>query len=271
MALVQVSDHCWVSTSGFCQSNTVVIGGAGGVLLVDPGVMGSELAALADDLDAAGLVPVAGFSTHPHWDHLLWAAGLGSPPRWATSRAVAHARANHDDARAKADRQTTGNDLGLLGVLTPLPSGSTTVPWDGPVVQVVEHDGHAPGHAGLYVVADDLLVAGDMLSDVEVPLLDLKSGAADPLDDYRRGLSALESACGPGSRVLVPGHGSVATGPGVRARFVADRGYLDALAQGVDTHDTRLAPDAGYGSDWLPGEHQAQLDWCRIRQDLRGG
>jgi glyoxylase-like metal-dependent hydrolase (beta-lactamase superfamily II) len=259
-----------VSTSDFCQSNTVVVGGAGGALLVDPGVMGAELAVLADDLDRAGLVPVAGFSTHPHWDHLLWAARFGRPPRWATARAAAHARAHHDDATAKADRQTTGNDLDLLGALTPLQEGSTSLPWDGLVVQVVEHDGHAPGHAGLYVVDDDLLVAGDMLSDVEVPLLDLKSGAADPMRDYRRGLSALESV-GASCRVLVPGHGSVATGAEVEARFDRDWAYLDALASGSDGlagSDPRIGPDAGYGSDWLPAEHEAQLDWCRRHRDL---
>jgi hypothetical protein len=27
---------------------------------------------------------VAGFSTHPHWDHLLWHPRLGDVPRYAT-------------------------------------------------------------------------------------------------------------------------------------------------------------------------------------------
>ena len=32
---------------------------------------------------------VAGFSTHPHWDHLLWHARLGATPRYATARCAA--------------------------------------------------------------------------------------------------------------------------------------------------------------------------------------
>ena len=54
------------------------------MILVDPGIDGSELNQLADDLDGLGLPVVAGFSTHPHWDHLLWHSRFGDVPRYAT-------------------------------------------------------------------------------------------------------------------------------------------------------------------------------------------
>ena len=41
-------------------------------------VLGGELACLANDIRELGQPVVAGFSTHPHWDHLLWDAGLGA-------------------------------------------------------------------------------------------------------------------------------------------------------------------------------------------------
>jgi hydroxyacylglutathione hydrolase len=260
--LVQVSAHCWVRQSDFCQSSTVVVTGGEDVLVVDPGVTGVELTLLAHELKALGLTPTIGFSTHPHWDHMLWVRDLGDGPRWATPRAVEHAQAHLEDARAKAGRLAPGNEAGLIGQLTALPVGAETLQWSGPRLEVLEHDGHAPGHAALYLPDDGVLVAGDMLSDVEVPLLDLKSGAPDPLSDYERGLSRLEHVLEGGCRVVVPGHGAVATGEDVATRFSQDRSYLDALPRPDPVLDARLDPDATYGPDWLIPEHVAQRAWC---------
>ena len=90
--LRQVADGVLVHGSDFCQSNAVVVQGRAGVLVIDPGVHGSEMACLADDLSEAGQTVVAGFSTHPHWDHLLWHAGLGAAPRYGTERCAATVR-----------------------------------------------------------------------------------------------------------------------------------------------------------------------------------
>ncbi len=174
---VQVSAHCWVSQSEFCRSNAVVVTGEEDVLVVDPGVTGAELTRLSQQVRALGLTPTMGFCTHTHWDHMLWSSELGDGPRWATQRAVEYAQAQLEQARAEAARLAAGTDLQLIGHLTALPVGATTLAWAGPVVEVVEHDGHAPGHAALYLPDDGVVIAGDMLSDVEVPLLDLDSGA----------------------------------------------------------------------------------------------
>ncbi|MGH3208701.1 MAG: MBL fold metallo-hydrolase, partial [Trebonia sp.] len=100
--LRQVADGVLIHESEFCQSNAVVVQGRAGVLLIDPGVLGGEMAALADDLRALGQPVVAGFSTHPHWDHLLWHAGLGAAPRYGTARCAATVRDRLPDAGAKA-------------------------------------------------------------------------------------------------------------------------------------------------------------------------
>lgn len=264
--LVRVSEHCWVRQSEFCQTNTVVVQGHADALLVDPGVTGADLAELVDDLRAARITPTSAFCTHPHWDHMLWTRELGDIPRLATSRAVAHAGGTLDDARAKAGRLAPGTDLALVGLLQPLPEGATALDWRGPHVWVIEHQGHAPGHAALFIADDGLLVAGDMLSDVEVPLLDLKSGTVDPLADYQSGLAQLEQVLARGCRVLVPGHGAVATGAdAVRSRFAEDRSYLEALIGPLPVRDRRLDPRATYGPEWLIPEHEAQREWCRRR------
>src|SRR6202040_2246404 len=72
--LRQVAEGVLIHQSEFCQSNAVVVRGQAGVLLIDAGIYGSEMACLANDLSDAGQTVVAGFSTHPHWDHVLWHA-----------------------------------------------------------------------------------------------------------------------------------------------------------------------------------------------------
>ena len=82
--LNQVADGVWVRQSAWVWSNAIAVRGEGGLILVDPGIDGSDLHQLADDLARLGLPVVAGFSTHPHWDHLLWHPRLGDVPRYAT-------------------------------------------------------------------------------------------------------------------------------------------------------------------------------------------
>ena len=48
--LRQVAEGVLIHESEFCQSNAVVVQGRAGVLLIDPGVHGYEMAALANDL-----------------------------------------------------------------------------------------------------------------------------------------------------------------------------------------------------------------------------
>ncbi|MGH3264289.1 MAG: MBL fold metallo-hydrolase [Trebonia sp.] len=100
--LRQVADGVLVHESEFCQSNAVVVQGRADVLLIDPGVLGGEMAGLADDLRELGQPVAAGFSTHPHWDHLLWHARLGAAPRYGTARCAATVRDRLPDAGAKA-------------------------------------------------------------------------------------------------------------------------------------------------------------------------
>ena len=97
--LRQVAEGVLVHESQFLQSNAVVVQGQAGALLIDPGVTRSEMACLANDIRELGQGVVAGFSTHPHWDHLLWPAQLGGAPRYGTARCSAEVQAFLSDAR----------------------------------------------------------------------------------------------------------------------------------------------------------------------------
>jgi glyoxylase-like metal-dependent hydrolase (beta-lactamase superfamily II) len=272
--LRQVAEGVLIHQSEFCQSNAVVVQGRAGVLLIDPGILGHEMAALANDLRELGQPVVAGFSTHPHWDHLLWAARLGAAPRYGTARCAATARDRLSDAGAKArvaelmPPDIAGQvPLDLLGLITGLPAETTQIPWDGPQVRIVEHQAHAPGHAALLIEERGVLVAGDMLSDVLIPMLDLN--AADPIEDYLAALRLLEGVAGDVD-VLIPGHGSIGGADQVPARIDLDRAYVHALR---DTHvpsDARIGPSAKDGWDWVAGVHEGQLQRLAQRSERDG-
>ena len=83
--LTQVAESVLVHHSELLQNNAVVVQGRAGVLLIDPGIQASEIACLANDLRDLGQPVVAGFSTHPDWDHVLWHAELGEAPRYGTA------------------------------------------------------------------------------------------------------------------------------------------------------------------------------------------
>src|SRR5688572_17284122 len=90
--LKQIAEGVLVHESEFIQSNSVVVQGREGVLLIDPGITRGELADIATDLRGMGRPVVAGFSTHPHWDHVLWHADFGDAPRYGTARGTASIR-----------------------------------------------------------------------------------------------------------------------------------------------------------------------------------
>ena len=274
--LRQVAEGVLIHESEFCQSNAVAVLGRAGVLLIDPGVHGSEMAALANDLSDSGQTVVAGFSTHPHWDHLLWHARLGAAPRYGTARCAATARDRLSDAHGKARiaAELIPPDiaqqvpLDLLGLITGLPAETAQIPWDGPQVRIIEHQAHAPGHAALLIEERGVLVAGDMLSDVLIPMLDLND-TADPIEDYLAALRLLEGVAG-GVDVLVPGHGSIGGADQVHARIDQDRAYVHALRDADALSDPRIGPSAKDGWDWVAGVHARQLQRLARRSERDG-
>jgi len=267
--LRQVAEGVLIHESEFMQSNAVVVHGRAGVLLIDPGVHGDEMAALANDLSDSGQTVVAGFSTHPHWDHLLWHASFGAAPRYGTARCAATARHRLSDG---LDSRRLGIPeevpLDLLGLITGLPAETAQIPWDGPHVRIIEHQAHAPGHAALLIEERGVLVAGDMLSDVLIPMLDVND-TADPIEDYLAALRLLEGVAGDVD-VLVPGHGSIGGADQVHARIDQDRAYVHALRDADVLSDPRVGPSAKPGWEWVSDVHAGQLQRLAQRSEPDG-
>jgi glyoxylase-like metal-dependent hydrolase (beta-lactamase superfamily II) len=256
--LKQVADGVFVQQSEWSQTNAVVVQGDDGVLLIDPGIHEAELARIASDVSELGQTVVVGFSTHPHWDHMVWHEAFGTPPRYSTERCAESARArlaNGIDLR----RFGVPDDvpLDLLGKIEGLPVGAERIPWDGPTVRILEHRAHAPGHASLFIEDRGVLVAGDMLSDILIPMLDLM-GAVDPIEDYLAALRLLDGVAGDAS-VVIPGHGTVGNAEELRKRLNQDRTYVEALANREVPVDGRVGSAAGVAGEWATSVHEMQL------------
>jgi glyoxylase-like metal-dependent hydrolase (beta-lactamase superfamily II) len=272
--LKQVAEGVLVHQSAVLENNAVIVQGSAGVLLVDPGLTGYEMVDLANDLRELGQPVVAGFATHPDWDHVLWHTDLGEAPRYGTARCAAEMRDLLSNADWKA-RVVEGLPpeiaedvpLNLFGLITGLPAGDVHIPWDGPKVRIIEHQAHARGHAALFIEERRVLVAGDMLSDVLVPMLDLD--AVDPIGDYLKALELFDRVASDVDAV-VPGHGSVGAGDQVHARIDQDRAYVHALRDDRDPIDPRIGPSAKHGWEWVSDVHTWQLQRLRQQSERDG-
>jgi glyoxylase-like metal-dependent hydrolase (beta-lactamase superfamily II) len=223
-----------VRRSRFWATNTTVVAAPSGCLLVDPGVYADELRATAATLTGPVLAVV---HTHAHWDHILWASELDRPGRPAGPFVTAGTRKRLDrdlpalrrllvDAAAGREEGVEATepwDPALIGLGLASADGAA-VPWPGPEAVLLETGGHLTGHGSLHLPDLEVLLAGDLLSDVDVPFPD---GEDADLQGYRSALDRLVAL--PRVMTLVPGHGSSTDRAGLLRRADADRRYLDAL------------------------------------------
>lgn len=236
----QVATGVFVTTSIKYATNSTVLVSGSDVILVDPSWEPAELSGIADWLDHCGLGVVAGFATHAHHDHVLWHPRFGEAPRWAGAAAVDLAAAHRSELIDRLGASWPTELADLVGLLTPAPPGH--LPWDGFPVELVTHDAHAGGHTALWLPEQRTLLAGDMLSDIELPLAE-ETG----MGDYRAGLESLSPFVSR-AQVLIPGHGSPAVEanePGsVAARLDADQKYwLDLLNTGNSADPRIVLPE----------------------------
>ncbi len=253
MAVSELLDGAWLHTSARDMTTTTVLAlGEQECMVIDPAVSPSDLDEVAVLVRRLGWAVRLGWSTHPHWDHVLWSSRLGADVvRFATRRNAEFCAAGLGQLEADVDKECPGHETRLCGRLTALEDGEERWPaW----CRVIAHDAHAPGHGAIWVPERGLLIAGDMLSDIEIPSLDL--GSPDPVGAYQEALDHFEEVAGEVA-VFVPGHGLPGDAGEYRRRLGADRQYLADLVSGRDVPDDgRRAPA------WLQAQHDLQVAWC---------
>lgn len=227
-------------------------------VLVDPGVLPSELDDLADAVRTAGPKTVSIIFTHSHWDHVL------GRPWWPHAGTVGHAALGAElrrdagailaEASAHATRfgetwsrgfQPLDPDLVVEGGYVRSRDERTTVlgPWR---LMLREALGHCNSQITVDLEERRLLLAADLLSDREIPWLDRNPAY------YRHTLMQIAMRTDfEQIDTLVPGHGSIArNNEEAHARVRRDVRYLDTMENGV-----RRAYRAGRSFE----ETQAQL------------
>lgn len=238
--IAEVADGVFVAWSAIDSTTSTIVVSGSDVLLVDPAWTIDELDTLAGEIERRGWRVTAGFSTHAHHDHLLWHPRFGDVPRWTSARAARAAcegragllAAWRADSGEIPDRfaDLFGSVRAAPGDMMPDLFGKR--PDGAEPMELIVHDGHAPGHSGLWLPGRGVLIAGDMLSDVELPM----PFDPDDLPAYERGLETLEPYVRRAD-LLIPGHGSPTHDP--VARLEADSAYLEAVTAGRPSADPR--------------------------------
>lgn len=229
----ELTDTIRVCHSSKYRTASTMVHDGDAVLLVDPAWAAAELAALATDLADRQLRVTAGFSTHAHHDHLLWHPGFGQAPRYASTGAASLASKERPALVGFLGEDFPAELVELMGRVEAVDQQRPTF-W--PAAELVTHNAHSTGHTAVWLADEKVLLAGDMFSDIELPLPHETGLAA-----YDAGLTALRPYVEQAA-VLVPGHGTPSRSP--MDRWLADRRYLDAVLAGTDPDDERRAePD----------------------------
>jgi glyoxylase-like metal-dependent hydrolase (beta-lactamase superfamily II) len=250
--LAEIAPGVWVARSRcYAQISTVLLDGHGGAIVVDPAFYADELAAIPADLEAMGVRVVAGISTHRHYDHVLWHPDLGDVPRWSSPGTVRATIEDREHVVGPLSPDLPDDLVDLAARLTPY--DGEVVDWSGPTLRLHVHDAHAPHHLALELPDLGVLLAGDMLSDVELPY---PADDDEDLVTYRIGLESLGDVvrrC----HLVIPGHGDVGESP--VERWDADRRYLDDLEARGTSDDPRIQLDG------MPELHEQNLARARGR------
>lgn len=232
---VEIAPDVFVMTAEKYDTTSTIVRSGHSVLLVDPAWTTVELEDIVQWVAQHDCTVTAGFATHAHHDHMLWHPAFGDAPRWASPRSAELAKEWRTELTEMLDEYPADWPNPLDGIRA-LEGPSIPEPFglDGgtETIELVVHDGHAPGHTAVLLADRGVLLAGDMLSDIELPL----PFSPDDLPVYLDALDRLAPVVGRAG-VLVPGHGHPTDRP--MERLDADRRYLDDVIAGRDADDPR--------------------------------
>lgn len=232
MRAVSLHPDVIMVTSGLLQVNCVIVCGAGSEsFVIDSPVLPDELDALPALLEQAGFPAPSGLlATHGDWDHLL---GRLAFPELALGVAESTAeRLRAEPGAAQRELRDFDEEL-YIERPRPLALGAVqALPVPGRC-ELGEHElelhsagGHTADGMAVWIPWASVLVAGDYLSQVEIPTF---ASGGDPAA-YAATLRRLEPLVGLAEHV-VPGHGPVLGSAQALAILHEDLGYLGELSE----------------------------------------
>jgi glyoxylase-like metal-dependent hydrolase (beta-lactamase superfamily II) len=214
------------ATSRAYQTTCTLVRSGGEAFCIDSPVFPDELEIVPALAEQAGFTVVGLLATHADWDHLLGRYAFPEAPLGCAETTAARLV----NEVGEPQRKLRAFDEELY-VERPRPlslPGAQRLPVPGKLdigereLELHPTDGHTDDGMAIWIPWARVLVCGDYLSPVEIPML---HGSADA---YLATLNRLEPLVEEADHV-VPGHG----GPIDRARAAAilreDRAYLEAL------------------------------------------
>jgi glyoxylase-like metal-dependent hydrolase (beta-lactamase superfamily II) len=217
-----------VATSEVWQTTCTAVRSGGEAFVIDSPVYPDELELLPTLMQQAQFIPKGLLVTHGDWDHLLGrlafpGAALGCAETTA-ARLTAEPGAAQRELRAFDDEHYVERTSPLsLGQVQPLPVPGHLEVGDAEL-ELHPTEGHTADGMAIWIPWAQVLVAGDYLSPVEIPMLS-ETGSRDA---YVATLRRLEPLVEQAAHV-VPGHGAVMEGARAAAILREDVAYLEAL------------------------------------------
>jgi glyoxylase-like metal-dependent hydrolase (beta-lactamase superfamily II) len=227
---VGVHEDVLVVVSSVWRTSAVAMRAGGEGFLIDSPVLPAELEALPALLEQAGF-PVSGLlATHADWDHLLGRLAFPQAALGLGETSAARLRAEPGSAQ----RALRGFDEEwyveraaplTLGDVQALPVPGH-VELGGSELELHPADGHTADGTAVWAPWAGVLVAGDYLSPVEIPMLS-EGGSLDAYLATLRRLRPLVEA----AETVVPGHGGPLSQEAALGLLGEDETYLEALRE----------------------------------------
>lgn len=228
MRVVSVHPDVLVATSRVWQTTCTVVRSGEEAFVVDSPVFPDELEVLPAVLAQAGFPFTGLLATHGDWDHLLGRLAFAGAPLGVAETTAARLT-GEPGAAARALRDF--DEEHYVERPGPLSLGSVeALPVPGHLglgeheLELHPADGHTADGMAVWVPWASVLVCGDYLSPVEIPMLS-EGGSRDAyLATLRRLEPLVERAA-----TVVPGHGEPLDSVRAAAILREDVAYLEAL------------------------------------------
>jgi hydroxyacylglutathione hydrolase len=221
----------FTATSRAYQTTCTLVRAAGEAFCIDSPVFPDELEIVPALAEQAGFSVVGLLATHADWDHLLGRYAFPEAPlgcaETTAARLVSEPGAAQRELRAFDEEMYVERprplSLGGRESIQRLPVPGKLEVGDREL-ELQPADGHTEDGMAIWVPWARVLVCGDYLSPVEIPMLSGKGSASA----YLATLARLEPLVEEADHV-VPGHGGPIDGVRAAAILREDRAYLEAL------------------------------------------
>ena len=228
MRAVGVHADVIVVTSRIWQTTCTAVRSGEEAFVIDSPILPDELGLLPAVLDQAGFAVAGLLVTHADWDHLLGRlafpdAAIGCAETTA-ARLAAEPGAAARELRAFDEEHYVERSapLSLANVQAlPVPGRCALGERE---LELHPADGHTADGLACWIPWARVLVCGDHLSPVEIPML----SPGGSLDAYLATLRRLEPLVEQ-AETVVPGHGAPLDAPRAAALLREDVAYLEAL------------------------------------------